>query len=713
MSNNYIADICLDTVSNISRQLPLQDDIRSILYAIKQICPPIIDFQRINLIIFSSLQDNYTLYILDGHDDEILISEIYITPGHEQFEFWSQPAVQEYNGADFMRVFPEITNFEQYRNAVDCARLRLSVQGILRGAIEFVKIDGNIFDSEMLVFFKMIADLAASNLAGILKTESMQREKAGILREKEHLEILVDVTNTAISTLEMDEMVNEVAENISKFFGIRTFALMLLDTEQNRNSFKFHPSCWLADSLHINNKLSYSLEGSQLQKIIESSRACVLTRERIARISRNEPVLSLILNDSNKAVCLFPLNFGPRCLGVMALAHEHPDIFTQESMELLGQIASRVAIAVHNALEYQKIITQKEDVTQENVYLSDQIQEFDSFGEIVGKSDAIRRVLEQVEIVAPSDSSVLIFGETGTGKELFARAIHNRSQRRKQRMIKMNCASIPIGLLESELFGHEKGAFTGALALRKGRFELANRSTLMLDEIGDMPLALQPKLLRVLQEREIERLGSSEVIPVDVRVVAATNRNLRQMVTAGEYRPDLFYRLNVFPITIPPLRDRREDILPLAGFFTKKVAKMMNRNIENISADALKSLYEHDWPGNIRELANVIERAVILSSGTTLNLHPLETHPVEPAPERGELLKDPPAASTYLSRHPQPGENAKERDRIIAALAESNGIVAGPRGAAVKLGLKRTTLLSRMQRMDITVHDINRRYVKI
>ena len=315
-------------------------------------------------------------------------------------------------------------------------------------------------------------------------------------------------------------------------------------------------------------------------------------------------------------------------------------------------------------------------------------------------------------MVASSDSTVLLLGETGTGKELFAQAIHNRSPRKSKRMVKMNCAAVPAGLMESELFGHEKGAFTGAGAQRKGRFELAHGSTLMLDEVGDIPLELQPKLLRVLQSREIERLGGHKVIPVDVRLVAATNRNLQEMVLDGTFRDDLFYRLNVFPIAIPPLRERREDIPLLAKHFTQQMARQMKKNITNIPSAALRWLCDQPWPGNVRELANVIERAVILSSGPNLNICPLEV----PAPvaahfqrrheSSAQVAPAHPIRPAHTDTHHQPGETSSERDRIVAAILACNGVMAGSRGVAAMLGLKRTTLLSRMQRMGIDIKDV-------
>ncbi|THB02491.1 AAA family ATPase, partial [Citrobacter freundii] len=356
--------------------------------------------------------------------------------------------------------------------------------------------------------------------------------------------------------------------------------------------------------------------------------------------------------------------------------------------KLLRQIAERVAIAVDNALAYQEIHRLKERLVDENLALTEQLNNVESeFGEIIGRSEAMYSVLKQVEMVAQSDSTVLILGETGTGKELIARAIHNLSGRNARRMVKMNCAAMPAGLLESDLFGHERGAFTGASTQRIGRFELADKSSLFLDEVGDMPLELQPKLLRVLQEQEFERLGSNKLIQTDVRLIAATNRDLKKMVADREFRNDLYYRLNVFPIHLPPLRERPEDIPLLVKAFTFKIARRMGRNIDSIPAEALRTLSSMEWPGNVRELENVVERAVLLTRGNVLQLS---------LPDIAPLMPSTPPVATEVA---QDGED--EYQLIMRVLKETNGVVAGPKGAAQRLGLKRTTLLSRMKRLGI------------
>ena len=372
--------------------------------------------------------------------------------------------------------------------------------------------------------------------------------------------------------------------------------------------------------------------------------------------------------------------------------------FSGDDVEFLGQVASQVALAIENALAYGQIAELKDRLAQENVYLENEIRSELKFEEIIGQSAALRSVLSQIETVAPTDSTVLIYGDTGTGKELVARALHNLSSRGANAFVKLNCAAIPTGLLESELFGHERGAFTGAISQRIGRFELAHNGTVFLDEIGEIPLELQPKLLRVLQEREFERLGGTKTIRSDARLIAATNRDLASMVEEQKFRQDLFYRLNVFPIRVPPLRERTEDIPLLVRHFVQQFSRKMNKQIDSIPSDTMSALVRYDWPGNIRELQNVMERAVILSPGPALkvSLSDLKSR-VDPGVPRLEL----PAPNG--SGNMQSVLDETERAQIIRALDQSNGVVAGPEGAAARLGMKRSTLQFRMRKLGIRV----------
>jgi formate hydrogenlyase transcriptional activator len=389
-----------------------------------------------------------------------------------------------------------------------------------------------------------------------------------------------------------------------------------------------------------------------------------------------------------RSYCAVPLIVRSNCIGVLSVVSRKAGQYSTAHVDFLSEIANQVALAVENLKAYQEITELKDRLAKENVYLVEEVRTDHNFGEIVGENAALRRVLKEVETVAPTDSTVLICGETGTGKELVARALHDLSPRRDRTFVKLNCAAIPTGLLESELFGHEKGAFTGAITQKVGRFELAHHGTLFLDEVGDIPPELQPKLLRALQEQEFERLGSTRTIRVDVRVVAATNRDLADMVADGRFRSDLYYRLNVFPVVLPPLRERRDDIPKLARHFTQRYSQRMGRRIETIPAAVMDALVRYPWPGNIRELQNVIERAVILSRGPALEL-PLSEFKQQ---TKGPSADFPSSLSTL--------EEA-EREHILRVLGETKWMIGGPAGAALKLGMKRTTLQSKMRKLGI------------
>ncbi|HZS12214.1 MAG TPA: sigma 54-interacting transcriptional regulator [Nitrospirales bacterium] len=406
----------------------------------------------------------------------------------------------------------------------------------------------------------------------------------------------------------------------------------------------------------------------------------------ITQETRWPRVMRLMHEDGIKSFCSVPLTTASGRIGAMGFASITPAAYADGDAEFLQQIARQVAIAIDNALAYQKITELNKKLEHEKHYLEEEIRTEHRFDEIIGDSAALKNTLRQVEVVAPTDSTVLILGETGTGKELIARAIHRLSGRRERTFVKLNCAAIPTGLLESELFGHERGAFTGAIARKVGRFELADGGTLFLDEVGDVPLELQSKLLRVLQEQEFERLGSTRTIKVDVRLVAATNRDLVQMVGDKEFRSDLYYRLNVFPIVMPALRERREDVPVLTRYFTEMYGRRMGKPVNRISSETLEALSGYDWPGNIRELENLIERAVILSSG------PEQRVPL------GELKR---TAPPFAANHAVTLE-AAERDHIVRALDAANWVIGGPDGAAKRLGMKRTTLQSRMQKLGIS-----------
>jgi formate hydrogenlyase transcriptional activator len=392
-----------------------------------------------------------------------------------------------------------------------------------------------------------------------------------------------------------------------------------------------------------------------------------------------------VIEEGLNVGCYLPLVGRDGVVGVLMLSRRSDNAFEKDDVILLEQVACQIAIAVENTLDYEKAIKDRDKETKQRLYLEEEIRT--EFGEIVGESPALKTALDLVSVVAPAGSSVLIMGETGTGKELIARAIHNLSSRRERAFVKLNCAAIPLGLLESELFGHEKGAFTGAIAQKTGRFELANKGTLFLDEVGDIPLELQAKLLRVLQEQEFERLGSNHTHKVDVRLIAATHRDLAAMVKQTTFREDLYYRLKVFPINVPPLRQRTEDIPKLVSHFTALYARRMNKRVDEISSETMDALVRYRWPGNVRELQNFIERAVILSPHTVL---------------RAPISELEPFSAHKRTNVPMTGLEEVERDHILRALEASNWVVGGRNGAAARLGMQRTSLVYRMRRLRIS-----------
>ncbi len=410
----------------------------------------------------------------------------------------------------------------------------------------------------------------------------------------------------------------------------------------------------------------------------------------IAELSRWPRLLELVRPHGIESGCWLPLTTARRRLGALVFTSRQPSAYAASDLDFLHQVARQVAVAVENALAFQELEALKDKLAKEKAYLEDEVRTEHEFGDVVGESAALRAVLKRVETVAPTDSTVLVCGATGTGKELIARAVHDLSPRKARTFVKLNCAAIPTGLLESELFGHEKGAFTGAIAQKVGRFELANQGTLFLDEIGDIPLELQPKLLRVLQEQEFERLGGIRTIRVNVRLVAATNCDLGKMVAESRFRGDLYYRLNVFPIAMPTLRERPEDIPRLVRHFTQRFARRMGRRIESIPSATMDALVRYPWPGNVRELQNIIERAVILSPGPTLQVPLADLQPV-PAPIQPGAA--PIATPVTL--------NDAEREHIVDALVATGWVVGGPRGAAARLGMKRSTLQKKMQKLGI------------
>jgi len=491
---------------------------------------------------------------------------------------------------------------------------------------------------------------------------------------------LLEVAQVISVHRDLNELFRDLAQRLPAVVPVNYVALSLYDPDRNRMRLHTLQANVPAD---IVGGLEAAVEECP-DGLVWKNQQSVLVPD-LSKEVRWPRITQLMREDGANACCFVPLTTALRRLGAMGFTSMKRDAWDREDLEFLEQVGRQVAVAVENVLAYQEISRLKDKLAQEKLYLEDEIHTEHNFTEIVGESKALKRVLKQVETVAATDSTVLIQGETGTGKELIARAIHNLSGRRGRTFVKINCAAIPMGLLESELFGHERGAFTGAIAQKIGRFELAHQGTLFMDEVGDIPLELQAKLLRVLQEQEFERLGSTKTMKVNVRLIAATNRDLAEMIAEKAFRSDLYYRLNVFPISIPPLRERREDIPLLVRYFAQKYSRRMNKQVETVSSGTMDALVDYDWPGNIRELENMIERAVILSQGSTLSVPLTELkHASAATPHRVSTLE------------------SAEREHILRILKEANWVLAGPSGAAARLGMKRTTLQHRMKKLNIS-----------
>jgi len=525
-------------------------------------------------------------------------------------------------------------------------------------------------------------DTLAAVADAIAEAIERQRLEGELQHERDRLRLLLDLNNRVASSLDLPEFFQAISSELRRVFECDCVSLAL--PERDGANLRLSVLDFPESRGFARKETMIVIDGSPAGEVFRTGRPLALSGDELNRVSAEiDPAMA----EGYQSRCFLPVISRSVVLGTLTVGRiKNKEMFTEEEVEFLTQVANQIAITLKNALEYEQVTETKQRLVEQKLYLEDEIRVERNFEEIIGKSPRLKDVLESVRTVAPADSTVLIQGETGTGKELIARAIHDLSPRNGHAFVKVNCAAIPSGLLESELFGHEKGAFTGAIAQKIGRFELAHKGTLFLDEIGDIPLELQPKLLRVLQEQEFERLGSTRTQRVDVRLLAATNVGLTQMVAEKKFRSDLYYRLNVFPVNVPSLRDRRDDIPLLVRHFVNKYARRMGKQIESIPTETMDALSRYAWPGNIRELQNLMERAVLLSKGPSLRV-PL-----------GEIFtdSDPGAIS---------GGNAleqAEREQIVRALRESNWVVGGARGAAARLGLKRTALAYKMQKFGIS-----------
>jgi formate hydrogenlyase transcriptional activator len=675
----------------VSESIASYRDLGELFKELSRRLPQLVPFDFINLVLHDPTRDVMRLQILTT-DEPSTIRPGHETPVDDSPAGWVWKSQQPLMISDLLQEgrFPRLAPLliENHVRAYCAVPLTTALRRL--GAMGFGSLTPNTYTDSDLEFMVHVARQVAVAVDNVLHDKSAQQAQAQLARERDRLRLLLEVNNAVVSHLGMDEMFPAISGSLARVVQHDACSLLLYDPDTR---------LYRCHVLRSDGK-QYTEEGRADEELtcpagsaLASREPSILSEDDVRKMAGESEIAQRLLDEGLKSFCCVPLLSHDRLLGSLNIARISNEAFAPEEVELLTQVASQVAIAVENSLAYREIAELKEKLNKEKLYLEEEIRTTYNFEQIVGESPALKKALQQIEIVAPTDSTVLIQGETGTGKELIARAIHNLSARKSRTFVKLNCAAIPTGLLESELFGHEKGAFTGAIAQKVGRFELANGGTLFLDEVGDIPLELQSKFLRVLQEQEFERLGGTRTIRVDVRLVAATNRDLPTMVEEKQFRSDLFYRLNVFPIVSPPLRERREDIARLVPYFTQKFARRMNKSITTIPAATMTSLTQYHWPGNIRELENFIERAVILSRGSSLDA------PLAELKQRANGTASESAAADEVQAV-STLEDA-EREHIIRVLKQTGWLVGGPSGAAAKLGMKRTTLQSKMAKLGI------------
>lgn len=671
------------TLLEVTEAIAAHRDLKVLFKELGKRLPPVVPFEFIGLILHDSLRDVMKIHVIATERTERVPDGLEL-PMEESISAWvlkkQQPVVMP--RVDEETRFPKIVAMFQEMNVRSCCFLPLTTAVRRLGAIGFGSVNTCAFGTSEVEFLNQIARQVAVAVDNVLNHQEAEAAQKQLAHERDRQRMLLEVNNVVVSHLNLDDLFTAVSTCLRKVIQHDGSSLLLCNEETGE---------WRIHVLDFQKNESFVEEGTMEESTespsclaINTGKAALFREQDLKEMASSSPCAQDLLDRGVKSFCSLPLLAHKRTLGALNVGRRRDDGFTSEDVELLSQVAQQVAIAVENALAYKQIAQLKDKLTEEKLYLEEEIQTNYNFEEIVGESRALKQVLKQIETVAPTDSTVLILGETGCGKELVARALHNLSNRRERTFVKLNCAAIPTGLLESELFGHEKGAFTGAIATKVGRFELADRGTLFLDEVGEIPLELQVKLLRVLQEQEFERLGGTRTIRTNVRVIAATNRDLDQMVDEQKFRSDLYYRLKVFPVTVPPLRERVEDISVLTRHFAQKFAMRMKKHIETIPVEAMKAMQAYFWPGNVRELGNFIERAVILSTGSDLVVQLSELKsPTTPSHDSVVTLEE------------------AERKHILQALRDSKWTLGGPGGAAARLGMKRTTLHSKMQKLGI------------
>ncbi|MDT7042210.1 sigma 54-interacting transcriptional regulator [Candidatus Nitronereus thalassa] len=663
------------TLLEISETISKDQDLFALFRRLAQVLPGIVQVDFLALLLFDPESQLIEDFIIQAN----VAGDI---QGGKKWQLDAHPAGTVFQTQKAFLVadisqdhrYPEAFPLMQEDGVVALCVLPLTSSLRQVGSIVFASRQQGTYQESHLEFLHHVAKQVAVAVDNVLHHQEL-------IRERDRLSLLLEVNNTVISSLDLRSLFEKISQSLRKNLQHGYTSLALHDPQSHR--MRTHILDFPSGKGLLQEGLETEMDDTPAGQAFKENRPVVA--DVVALRGYQSDFIKVLKQEGIQAVCAIPLSSPNQIIGTLNVGSRKKHAFPKHEVTLLTQVATQIALAIDNALRFQEVNNLKNRLAKEKLYLEEEIRTEHNFEDIIGESVALKRVLQQLEIVAPTSSTVLILGETGTGKELIARALHQLSTRKERSFVKLNCAAIPTGLLESELFGHEKGAFTGAISQKVGRFELAHEGSIFLDEIGEISLELQSKLLRVLQEQEFERLGSTKTIKVDVRLIAATNRDLESMVGANQFRSDLYYRLNVFPITVPALRERPEDIPILVRYFTQRYASRMKKPIETIPQKTMDHLSQYHWPGNVRELENLIERAVILSQGSELvvDLGALKQTRQKSLPSNATL-------------------NSAERAHILKVLQDSKWVIGGPDGAAQRLGMKRTTLHSKMKKLNIS-----------
>ena len=668
-----------DALVSISKTLAGHKTVAELFQVLAHHLHSVVPFDALALILHDDKTDEMRLVVLEPTDIVPPFLTIPVADQGPAATVWETQKGVVVTIPDERPVAPALAYIHGLGQKLACL-LPLTTARHKLGVLAFGSRSASAYSDDALAFMEQIAAVVAVAVENKRNYDEAQRYQRELREQRDQLQFLLDINNFLVSRLDHPALLKAIFETVQRVVPADHVSVAFCNRESNLLQ--------LGSSFDVSRGVISSDATLQLDRTIAGATLAkgAAMAFRLSGVDASRLDAAALMKDYGlESVCCVPLVTGNGQTGALYVGRTTTVAFSDEDVALLGQASAQIAIAAENARAFEELAHANARLADEKHYLERELDQ--QFPEIIGRSRALRDTLAAVKTVAPTDSSVLILGETGTGKELIARAIHNLGVRSARPFIRMNAAALPVSLLESELFGHEKGAFTGATESRTGRLELAHRGTLFLDEIGDVPLEVQPKLLRVLQEREFERLGSARTQRVDVRIVAATNRDLDRMVEDGSFRSDLYYRLNVFPITVPPLRERAEDIPALALHFVTQCARRLGRPVPSVSPAVMDVLKRWTWPGNIRELQNVIERGVIQSTSSDFVLPLQDVQPRTPASPSGSKQ-----ATTLQDA---------EREAIVRALRESGGIIAGPAGAAARLGLQRTTLQGKMRRLGI------------